>query len=316
MSEVANIRALIYGSNGWIGQQLIELLQAEGIKHTRGIARVNDIPHLTKEIEQTKPTHIVSFIGRTHGVIGDEVYPTIDYLEKEGKLAENVRDNLFCPLSLAVLCERRQIHLTYLGTGCIFKFDSDHPFGQEISGFSEESLPNFFESAYSTVKGFTDQLMHLFPDTVLNLRIRMPITGQKNSRNFITKITTYDKICSTPNSMTVLPEMLPLVVDMMKNNITGTINLTNPGLISHDQILAMYREIVDPAFTWKNFTVEQQDQILLAGRSNNYLDTSKLQELYPKVLPIEEAVRKCLLSYKTQVGMVEDEVAGNQPSRS
>ena len=52
---------------------------------------------------------------------------------------------------------------------------------------------------------------------VLNLRIRMPITGDMNSRNFITKITTYEKICSIKNSMTVLPELLPKVIDMMKN---------------------------------------------------------------------------------------------------
>ena len=51
--------------------------------------------------------------------------------------------------------------------------------------------------------------MHNFEDNVLNLRIRMPITGDYNKRNFITKITTYEYICSIPNSMTVLPELLP-----------------------------------------------------------------------------------------------------------
>ena len=81
----------------------------------------------------------------------------------------------------------------------------------------------------------------------------MPITGEENSRNFITKITNYEYICSIPNSMTVLPELLPLVLDMMKNKTVGTINLTNPGLISHNEILEMYKEIVDPEFTWKNF---------------------------------------------------------------
>ena len=47
--------------------------------------------------------------------------------------------------------------------------------------------------------------MSLFKN-VLNLRIRMPITGEPNARNFITKITNYEKICSIKNSMTVLPE--------------------------------------------------------------------------------------------------------------
>ena len=44
------------------------------------------------------------------------------------------------------------------------------------------------------VKGVTDKLMSLLnSETCLNLRIRMPITNIDNPRNFITKITTYEK---------------------------------------------------------------------------------------------------------------------------
>ena len=139
-------------------------------------------------MEEIKPTHAISFIGRTHGKIGDKTYTTIDYLEEKGKLTENIRDNLFSPILLASICTKKNIHYTYLGTGCIFKFDEEHPFGLEENGFHENSLPNFFGSAYSVVKGFSDRMMHLYKDNVLNLRIRMPITGEKNGRNFITKI--------------------------------------------------------------------------------------------------------------------------------
>ena len=126
----------------------------------------------------------------------------------------------------------------------------------------------------------------------------MPITGDKTPRNFITKITTYEKICSVSNSMTVLPEMLPLVLDMMRHNITGTMNLTNPGVISHNEILEMYREIVDPSFQWQNFTEAEQRVVLDSDRSNNHLDTRLLESLYPDILSIKDAVRKCLLTYK------------------
>jgi hypothetical protein len=126
----------------------------------------------------------------------------------------------------------------------------------------------------------------------------MPITNIDNPRNFITKITTYKKVCSVPNSMTVLTELLPYVVDMMKNNITGTINLTNPGLISHNEILEMFKELVDPTFTWENFTSEEQSMILKADRSNNYLDTSKLTTMYPNIMNIRDSVRLCLYDYR------------------
>ena len=140
--------------------------------------------------------------------------------------------------------------------------------------------------------------MKFFDNSVLNLRIRMPITAEYNTRNFITKITTYEKICSIPNSMTVIPELLPKVLDMMKNRVTGTINLTNPGLISHNEILEMYREIVDTNFVWKNFSEKEQRKILTSDRSNNYLDTQKLEQMYPDVKNIKESVRDVLNLYK------------------
>jgi dTDP-glucose 4,6-dehydratase len=289
------MKILIYGGQGWIGSQFCALLN--DISFVLGKSRVDNIVSLKDEITRVNPSHIVSFIGRTHGEINGKKYSTIDYLEQPGKLQENIRDNLFCPVSLALLCKERNIHFTYLGTGCIFKFDDDHPFGEEINGFTEESLPNFFGSGYSTVKGFTDRLMTLMDGPILNLRIRMPIVGEDNPRNFITKITTYEKICSIPNSMTVLPELLPYVLDMMKKGITGTMNLTNPGLISHNEILEMYKELVDPDFTWKNFTVDEQAKILDSDRSNNFLDTSRIESMYP-VKNIKQSVRALLEKYK------------------
>ena len=287
------MNVLLFGSKGWIGNQFLELLKSNKIDVTCAISRADDFISLSDEIDKVNPTHVVSFIGRTHGVIDGKVYPTIDYLEKEGKLLENVRDNLFSPLVLAKICTSKNIHFTYLGTGCIFKYDDIHH-----DGFMEDSEPNFFGSSYSIVKGFTDKLMHMYDDSVLNLRIRMPITGCENSRNFITKITNYAKVCSVANSMSVLPDLLPLVIKMMEQNIRGTINLTNPGVISHNEILDLYREIVNPFFTWKNFSQEEQRKILAADRSNNLLNTDKLKNLFPEVLDIKDGIIKILHEYK------------------
>ena len=288
------MKVLLYGSKGWIGNQFLSILNEKNINTIEGKSRVDNEKQLLKEVEEIQPTHIVSFIGRTHG----PGFSTIDYLEQPGKLIDNVRDNLFSPSLLAQLCTQKDIHYTYLGTGCIFEYDEDHPFGEEVNGFNEESLPNFFGSSYSVVKGFTDRLMHGYEESVLNLRIRMPITNINNPRNFITKITNYEKICSIPNSMTVLPELLPYVVEMMKNKTTGTVNLTNPGLISHNHILELYKEIVDQDFTWNNFSIEEQNVILASKRSNNYLDTKKLETLFPNILNIEDAVINMLKNWK------------------
>jgi 3,5-epimerase/4-reductase len=97
--------------------------------------------------------------------------------------------------------------------------------------------------------------------------------------------------------MSVLPELLPLMIDMCEKRTTGTMNLTNPGLISHNEILEMYREIIDADFTWENFDAEEQRKILESERSNNFLDTSRLESIY-KVKNIKDAVRDVLYCMK------------------
>jgi 3,5-epimerase/4-reductase len=290
------MKVLLYGKEGWIGEKVYDILLNNGHEVVIGTCRAENNKELEAEIIAIRPTNIISTIGRTHGTIGDTKYTTIDYLEQKGKVRENVRDNLFSPLMIAIIAKKYDIHYAYLGTGCIFSYDEEHLYGEEENGFTEYSTPNFFGSSYSIVKGYTDRLMKMF-NNVLNVRIRMPITEEIHPRNFITKITTYKKICSIPNSMTVLPELLPIMVAMCNDKVTGTVNLTNPGLITHNEILEMYREIVDSEFTWENFDIDEQRKILESERSNNYLDTTRLESLY-NVLHIKDSVRGVLVKMK------------------
>jgi nucleoside-diphosphate-sugar epimerase len=292
------MKIIFFGYKGWIGSNFLKILQDKYGNDSiiTPDIRVDNINAIELCIKDIKPTHVISFIGRTHGIHNNVKYSTIDYLEQKGKLKENVNDNLFCPTLLALLSVKYNFHFTYLGTGCIFTENQHENINNSI-GYNEDSLPDFFGSSYSTVKGFTDRLMHMF-DNVLNLRIRMPISSEVNPRNFITKITNYEKICSINNSMTVLDELLPLICDMLDNNTTGTLNFTNPGTISHNEILELYKEIVDNDFTWKNFTLEEQSKILASDRSNNKLQTTKLETIFPNVSPIKDSIKNILINYK------------------
>ena len=282
---------LLFGGHGWIGGMVAKLLSNNNETVFFAESRADDVAAVEKEIKDIAPTHVISWIGRTFG----PGYNTIDYLEQDGKLVENIKDNLFGIMVLAKLSEKYGFHFTSGGTGCIFEYDENHPNTTDGARFTEDELPNFFGSSYSIVKGFTDRLLHMYPN-VLNVRIRMPIDDKEGPRNFISKIVAYKKIHSLENSMSVLPDLLPYMVDMAVNNIGGTVNLTNPGKITHNEILEMYKEIVDPEHTWEN--VESVDGLVAAKRSNNCLDTQLLEKLYPGVLSIKAGVRMCLLNMK------------------
>lgn len=288
---------LIYGGKGWIGQQIIEILNELGEKTICGQTRPDNYQECFKEITQINPDRIICSIGRTYG----PNCPNIDYLELPGKLKENIQDNLHAPVNLGLISNQLNIHLTYIGTGCIFEFDDSHPLNNwKINGFNEKDVPNFMGSQYSTVKGVTDQLMGQMKN-VLNARIRMPISDQINHRNFITKIVNYTKVISIPNSMTVLPELLPLLIELSTKKITGTINLTNPGAITHQEILDMYTQIVDPQFKYEIMSHDELDKYVVGKRSNNYLETNILQKYFPNVNTIHTAVQKILFSMKNNI---------------
>jgi dTDP-4-dehydrorhamnose reductase len=282
------MKILFFGSKGWIGKQFGFFLNKNGITYISTDVRADDEKAVEEEIKLYSPTHIISFIGRTHG--GE--YNTIDYLELSGKLKDNIRDNLYSPVILSILCERYNIHYTYLGTGCIFS--SDDP---TTTSIDDDALPNFFGSSYSTVKGFTDRLQHMYSKNTLNLRIRMPIVNYEHNRNFLSKIFKYEKICSMANSMTVLEDMFPVIMDMMIKNTTGTFNLVNKGVITHNEILEMYKKHIDPSFVWENFSVEEQNSVLLSKRSNTQLSNDKLYSLYPDIPEIKTSVEKCVIQY-------------------
>ena len=281
------MKLLIFGSKGWIGRQFCEYLDENNILYIESDSRADNEKDVEKEILEHLPSNIISLIGRTYG----ENFNTIDYLEQPGKLVENIRDNLYAPIILSILCERYNIHYTYMGTGCIFEYNDE---GKKNN---EDDLPNFFGSSYSIVKGYTDRLQHMYSKNTLNLRIRMPIINYDHDRNFITKITNYDYVCSLPNSMTVLHDMYPIMLDMIKKNITGTFNMCNKGAITHNEILELYKTHVDNDFTWKNFTIEEQNKILLSKRSNIELSTEKLYELYPNTPDIKTSIERCMISY-------------------
>ena len=297
------MKVLIYGSKGWIGQQLVELFKIKNIEFHIGESRLENYEKLQNELESKKDslgiTHVISSTGRTHGIYNNTEYNTIDYLEMPGKLRDNMRDNYVGPVNLAELSDNLDLHYTYFGTGCIFTYDERHTIENKV-GFTEEDIPNFFGSAYSIIKGYTDMKMKHFKNT-LNLRIRMPIIGCHHPRNFITKITKYEKICSIPNSMTVLEELLPIILHMMENAETGTYNMTNPNLIEHNEILELYKKSVDNSFEWENFDIIEQSKILKSDRSNNYLNTEKLEK-YCKdhnldILNIKESIEKLLKNW-------------------
>ncbi|CAM9971348.1 unnamed protein product, partial [Sphacelaria rigidula] len=161
---------------------------------------------------------------------------------------------------------------------CIYEYDAEHTIGGK--GFKEGDTPNFTGSFYSDTKGMVEKMLLSFPNLCI-LRVRMPISDDLSPRNFVTKIVKYDKVVNIPNSMTVLTDLLPVSLIMAERKLQGVFNFCNPGAISHNEILDLYKEYIDPEYSYSNFTVEEQDKILVAKRSNNTLVSAIIMSAVP-----------------------------------
>lgn len=259
------MRWLLIGSKGWIGSQIRDILVSKKEEILEINAHFTNFSELKYEIEKKKADRIICSVGRTYG----PGFSTIDYLEQSGKLTENLESNLLIPVWIAQAAPKTPI--LYFGTGCIYEYS------KEKQEFSEEDEPNFTGSSYSAVKRITDKLMGAFPN-VLNARIRMPITEDYHPRDFVTKLLSYSKITSLPNSMTVLSDILPLLVALLEDGcFAGTVNAVNPGYVDHQWILEKHSEITGHKHVYTLETQTDQSKRLLSRRSNNILHAEKLQ---------------------------------------
>jgi UDP-glucose 4,6-dehydratase len=303
---------LIYGRTGWIGGLLGKICDKQGIPYEYGKGRLEERSQLLEDIRNVKPTQVFNAAGVTGR-------PNVDWCETHKQ--DTIRTNVVGILNLADVCREQGLLMINYATGCIFEYDAKHPEGSGI-GFKEEDTPNFTGSFYSKTKAmvssgcsffvkhfsFTSLCLKLISvlfimvqveellkeyDNVCTLRVRMPISSDLNNpRNFITKIARYDKVVNIPNSMTILDELLPISIEMAKRDCRGIWNFTNPGVVSHNEILEMYKKYINPDFKWTNFTLEEQSKVIVAPRSNNEMDASKLKAEFSQLMSIKDSLIK------------------------
>lgn len=243
--------------------------------------RIEDLSSVKAELEVQKPDVTVNCAGKTGR-------PNVDWCE-DHKM-ETLFGNVTAPLILARACEDLGIYMVHVGSGCVYEGYKDG------IGFCEEDPPNFAGSYYSRTKAWSEAMLKDF--NILQLRLRMPFDSIPSERNFITKITKYSKVISVPNSISVLEDFMKAAHALIERRTTGVYNVTNPGTIDHKTILDMYIELVDPAYKYELFSVEEMEKITKAKRSNCGLSVSKLEEEGIHLRPVEVAVRESLVEYK------------------
>ena len=224
------MKMLIFGE-GYIAHHFLKVF---GVEAEISPLRLEDFSAVKAELELKKPDVVVNCAGKTGR-------PNVDWCE-DHKM-ETLASNVVAPLILARACEELGLYMVHVGSGCVYDGYN------EGKGFSEEDTPNFEGSYYSRTKAWSERMLKDFK--VLQLRLRMPFDSVPSERNFITKITKYAKVISTPNSISVLDDFMKAARLLIEKRAVGIYNVTNPGVITHQEILDMYIELVDPNYRYE-----------------------------------------------------------------
>jgi 3,5-epimerase/4-reductase len=247
-------------------------------------------------IDKYKPDVLINCIGKTGT-------PNIDWCENNREIT--ALTNTALPIMLADVCNKKDIRLVQVGSGCIFMGTSPNVFltdlkqmvttGQSMVdlGWKEDDIANP-GSFYSKTKYACDLAIGEMKNVSI-LRIRMPISKQNVSRNFISKILKYDQVIDIPNSVTFMDDFVRCVDWVIENQKQGIFHVTNPGTLSARETVIEYMKYFDHKF--KTISEEQLNKLTVAKRSNCILNSSKIIRAGFKFQPAKEALVEYMQQY-------------------
>ena len=279
---------LVFGP-GWLGTQFAERIEGAYLEQTD----ITDERALCEVLDARDPARVINCAGRTGR-------PNVDSLEAEP--GRTLRSNVAGPILLAAACESRGIHLTHLGSGCVYSGDKDG------AGYGEEDPPNFDGSLYARSKIQAEQALQEMG--ALQLRVRLPISAVPGPRNLLTKLLGYADVVRVANSITVLDDFWAPACALIEREETGIWNCVNPGVEYHDELLALYAERVDPTHAFQVISPDTLDGRLAARRSNCVLRTDKLAAAGLSLPPLDESLPRLVDAYGAHLHAAKERSAG------
>ncbi len=268
------MKILIFGS-GYIGTRCAQAWGDEAIVSSAMIYSMKDA---LEEIKRVQP----DVVFNAAGVRGK---PNVDWCESNQMTT--ILGNTLLPILLAQACAEAQVYLLHIGSGCIFYGDSPHP----DKAWREDDFGNP-SVVYSRTKWAADLVLSTLPNVGI-ARIRMPIDSMPSPDNLINKLASFTKVIDVENSASVVDDLVNVFYQLLQKRGTGIFHATNPGTVRHREILDLYRELVDPSHTCEWISNDDLVKVGLAkkGRSNNFLASTRLQELGIQMRPMKEALR-------------------------
>ncbi len=271
---------LVFGP-GFLGHRVAATLPSAVLS----TVDIGDAEAVRAELARVRPRAVINAAGKTGK-------PNVDWCESHP--IETYRSNVVGALTLAGVCQAESVHLVHLASGCIFYGDSPTPGGWREDDFANPS------AVYSRSKYAADLVLSTLPNVAI-ARLRMPIDSAPGPRNLITKLAAYPQVIDVENSVTVVDDLMAVLGELVVRRATGIFHVVNPGTMRHRDLLALYKEFVNPDHQVTLVTPEVllERGAIAKARSNCILASARLEAIGIRMRPIDVALRDCMQRYAT-----------------
>ncbi|KKP37191.1 MAG: NAD dependent epimerase/dehydratase [Candidatus Peregrinibacteria bacterium GW2011_GWA2_33_10] len=241
---------------------------------------------IKKTIKKYKPQTVINAAAKTN----------IDWCEKN-KL-QSFEINTLGADNIGKICEEQGIYLVHLSSGCI----QESKTAKEVKKETDQVHPLCF---YAWTKVWAEELLMDRKEfgklKVLILRPRQLLSAKASPRNAITKMLTYNRFIDTPNSCTIIEDLMEATEHLIRKKALGIYNIANPGISSPFKIAKLIQKIVDQDMEVKKISKQELNKMTLAKRIDCVLDTTKLKKAGINLHSMEKRLPEILLQFKKNI---------------
>lgn len=292
------MKVLIFGQ-GQLGTYYKNYYEAKGDEVINDRVDIRDGAAVQAAVESAKPDFVINAAAKTD----------IDWCEQNRTEAFEV--NTLGADNVAAACAASGIYLYQISSGCVQESKN----AEDVHTEDEPPTPLCF---YSWTKVWAENLVL---DRVrrqglqaLILRPRQLLSATVSPRNAVTKFLTYKKFIDTPNSCTIVEDLLDVTDQLVARRVTGVYNVVNPGIITPFQVATMLKEIVKPEMEFVKISKEELNKMTLATRVDCVLSGARLEgqgihlkEIHERLAEILHLFKQNLESEASRAAMAKTE---------
>ncbi len=277
-------KILIFG-NGQLGNFYLRFFSEKSITAKIVSVDIRDITEVEKSIADFVPTVVINTAAKTN----------LEWCANNKLEAFNV--NTLGADNIAQVCDKHKIFFVHLSSGCILESKNEN------DAKKEEDLPCPV-SYYSWTKVWAENMI-LFKKSLqfkyLILRPRQPVSAQVNYKNMLMKMLTFTRFIDTPNSGTVIEDLMEWTDKLIQGRITGIIHVANTGWTTPYKIGLLLKKNILPKMKLIKISKDELNKLTPETRVDTVLDNSKLQSLVPGVKPYEQRLEEIVQQLATNL---------------